>query len=263
MTQQNLGYSSALEFVRSSQNRFTDFSWSRKVNSYVLLLPKLFAERIFRSVAIDYLQNHYRSENVAILFFYFDYKAQQSQTTIEIAMSLLKQLLCKFDHVPSEVDSLFDLCTRTGIRPDQSIIVQLLMSYSSKVSSIYAILDALDECSDDNQISVLALLSQLQQKSNYKILVSFRSHLKALQKTVPCAQTIEVRADESDLRNYIIAKLDEKKNKSMGLRERCLQLAKGVDGMYLLTIYNLLSDRFLLAKFQLDHVLTRKNRERD
>jgi hypothetical protein len=63
-----------------------------------------------------------------------------------------------------------------------------------------------------------------------KILGSFRPHLSCVQ-GLSSPQILEVRANESDLKKYVAARLKEKGNKIPELEDQCLQLTKGVDGM--------------------------------
>jgi hypothetical protein len=190
------------------------------------------ANRYSRSIAIDYLKNKFRDENVKVVYVYFDYKAERTQTRIDIVRILLKQLLSQFDTVPPELESLYTLydesiCTSTN--PDITTLTRFL-TLCSQISTIYAIFDAIDECSDVHQMEVLELFAHLQQ-SGYRLLISSRPHLHESLNQLSDRQSLEVCANESDLRNYIIARLIKEGIVSDKFKAKCLDLINDVGGM--------------------------------
>jgi hypothetical protein len=185
---------------------------------------------IDRSIAIDYIKERFINENTNVLHIYFDFKAQQSQSAIDISSILLKQLLSNGDNIPHDVEDLYERCTRTGTRPDQTTLTLLLTSWSQKSSSIYAVFDALDECSDRHQEEILSLFGLLEQ-SGYKLLISSRPHLQHLSDHLNRIQTINICADDSDLKNYIMARLASQRIHNPILTIKCLGLIEGVQGM--------------------------------
>ena len=190
------------------------------------------ANRYSRSIAIDHLINKFRDENVKVVYVYFDYKAERTQTTIDVVRSLLKQLLSQFDNLPPELEPLYTLygkSIRTSTRPDITICIRLLAS-CSQISSIYAVFDAIDECSDVYQKEVLELFAHLQ-KSGYRLLISSRPHLYKLLHQLSDTETLEICANEADLRNYITTRLNEEGNVSEKFKAKCLELINNVGGM--------------------------------
>ena len=160
---------------------------------------------------------------------YFYYKAEQVQTTEDVIACLLKQVLTKFGDVPPEIVTLYDDNVSKGNRLDQTTLLQLLTTQSKKFSTVYAVFDALDECSELYQKALFTLFGTLQQ-SGYRLLGSFRPHLNKFQKVLSDPQILAVRADESDLEKYAGMRLEEKGNKSSELKNKCVELMKKVDG---------------------------------
>jgi hypothetical protein len=164
---------------------------------------------------------------------YFEYKARQAQSGIDIACNLLKQLLSQFEVVPHELKALYTLydeSTRTNCRPDMSTLANLLTSCASEFQ-IYGVFDALDECDDSDQDGVLSLLFLLNQ-SGFRLLISARPHVK-LGSSWPgtVLKVFSVSAQESDLKLYVGTRLDKERNCSDTLKAGCLALIKGVEGM--------------------------------
>jgi len=182
----------------------------------------------FRSTVIDYLQERFKDENILTSFVYFDHK--RVQATADVIACLLKQVLTRLDDVPPALVTSYDDHASKGKRLDQSTLLQLLTTHSKKFSTVYAIFDALDECSESYQSDLVTLFGTLQ-LSGYRLLGSFRPHLSTFQKVLSNSQILEVRANESDLNKYVAARLKEKGNKISELEDKCGQLAKGVDGL--------------------------------
>lgn len=112
---------------------------------------------------------------------------------------------------------------------DQDTLNQLLMSCSKTFSAVYAVFDVLDECNDSHQNEVSVLFVKLHQ-SAYRLLISFRPHLKKLRETMGHdIQIVEVSAKTSDL-NYVTERLELRGNKSSKLKEECTRLVKDVQG---------------------------------
>jgi hypothetical protein len=181
----------------------------------------------YRSIAIDHLNEQVASNNVKVVYIYFDYTVQQTQTCIDVACNILKQLLCQSEDVPPEVESQYNERVRIGARPGLAMVFHALASFSQKYAAIYAVFDAMDECSEDALKGIFALFAKLQE-SGYKLLISTRPHLQhKLGGTLP----FEIAADNSDLRNYITARLEKEGNKNITLQDKCLDLSKTVKGV--------------------------------
>ena len=193
--------------------------------------------RYSRSIAIDYLKNKFRDENVKVVYVYFDYKSQQDQTAFHTSGNLLKQLISQSQSkIPQDLETLYSKHIRTDTKPDQSTLNRLLASLSQEFFSIYVVFDALDECLDECSFShkqeVLELFSHLQ-NSRYRLLISFRPCLREqhLSDRLAGATRFEIRANESDLTNYITKRLMEEENKSVQLTDGCLKLVEAAQGM--------------------------------
>ena len=99
-------------------------------------------------------------------------------------------------------------------------------------ASIYVVLDAIDECSDMSRKEVLELIVGLQQSPNSRILISSRPHLRQiLLDALKKIEVLDIYADEADLKNFITIKLRKTGIKDIKFEMRCLELAKGVQGM--------------------------------
>jgi hypothetical protein len=195
--------------------------------NYLLIL-------IYRSLAITELKKrHGINENNAIIYIFFDYKSQRTQTAVDIAMSLLKQLISPRDDIVRQIE----YCHVKGERPNMAACKELLTFYAEKRHSIYAIFDGLDEYNKSaNETSELfGLFTHLQSIRCHLLLSSRPNFFSEFRNRLNEIQTIDIRAEESDLENYIGARIKQvqegSRNKNKKLELQCLQLATRVDGM--------------------------------
>lgn len=172
-------------------------------------------------------------KNNAVIYIFFDYKSHQTQTAIDIAMCLLKQLILPRDNIVGEIESYY----MKGERLNMAACKQLLAFYAKRRDSIYAIFDGLDEYTKSaNEMSELfGLFTHLQTIRCHLLLSSRQSFFSEFRNKLSVTQTLTIRAEESDLENYIGARLKQvqegSRNKNKKLELQCLQLATRVDGM--------------------------------
>jgi hypothetical protein len=186
-----------------------------------------------RSIAIDHLQKRFAEsvESVGmVLYIYFDYKSQRTQTMVGVIRCLLKQLISRFSELPADIISLYDEYIKKDEKPDIAKLMEFLYTWTM-VFPTYIIFDALDECSDETQSETLSFFAHLQ-KSNCRILISSRPHLQCLKDGIRDKAWFEVKAHEADLASYVLVRLKEELNRDRLLKERCLELIKNTEGMY-------------------------------
>jgi hypothetical protein len=96
---------------------------------------------------------------------------------------------------------------------------------------VYAVFDAVDECSDDNLDHVLELFSKLQ--NSCRLLISTRPHLvQNLRDKISDTNIIDIHGEINDMGNYVTGRLRMAKNCNSTLETLCLDLIKDVHGMY-------------------------------
>lgn len=186
---------------------------------------------------IDHLSKRFAGEDSKVVYVYFDYKARQTQTVDYIARNLLKQLVSQSADITTDLQSLFDKYIKYNTKPDTTTLVELLTSFA-KTFHIYAVFDAMDECSDDHKETILSFFADLE-KSGIRLFISTRPHLvENVQDRLKSIQMLIVSAHESDVQNYVKVKLKKERNKNTALEIECLKLATGVEGMYTQRISN-------------------------
>jgi hypothetical protein len=139
---------------------------------------------------------------------YFDYKDQETQNGKNIAGTLLRQLAARLNHLEPNLEKTYDKLTHGCQKPEFHRLIELLMSCGKEFHLSYIILDALDECSESQRPEILELIRQLSaHESLFKILATSRHHPKNVQVLFESAPTVEITAQEPDIKNYLEAKL--------------------------------------------------------
>jgi hypothetical protein len=153
-----------------------------------------------RAIVIDDLETIFKHPNFAVVCIYCNYKAQSQQTVPVLVTSLLKQLAECHPAVYANVKTLYDSCKIRQIRPRLAQFVEALQSAIGMFSKVFAVVDALDECSDETRAG---LLKELQFLSNTtSLLVTSRNHAP-IPRDFHGIKQLDIRATVEDVDTYI------------------------------------------------------------
>ncbi|KAF3012972.1 hypothetical protein E8E14_004221 [Neopestalotiopsis sp. 37M] len=190
--------------------------------------------------------------DVAICYFYFNFKREGEQTLENVLLSLLKQLGYASRSVPDGIQALVKQCKSTQRRPSREEIVKTIYSVADSFSRVLIVLDALDECQTSNgcQRELISHLTELQRTAGANILATSRPVPHIVEKFKEF-ESVEVLASEGDIRRYIESNLEQLPrfvSRDHNLQNEIKEgITKAVDGM------------FLLAKLHLDSLKGKKS----
>jgi hypothetical protein len=85
----------------------------------------------------------------ALAFFYFSFNDAKTQNVIEMLCSLIKQICCRRPDTPQSIQALVEYKEK-GQRPDRRTLENTLLATIRGFSTVYVVLDALDECPFEN-----------------------------------------------------------------------------------------------------------------
>ena len=155
------------------------------------------------SIAFDYLQKTFDGfDDVGLVCIYNNYKAPT--TAKEIISNVLKQLL-ENQPLSKNVEKLYHAHEKRETYPDLPELLDLLRLESSRLSSIFVVVDALDECPADDNVG-FSILSDLHQISSARMLITGRPHVADLISRFD-SQILHIRADDKDVRLVLEAEL--------------------------------------------------------
>ena len=112
---------------------------------------------------INHLWNRVRTHRVGVAYMFCDYRKQREQTPLQLVGSLLKQLAEQQDPVFETLKGYYEQHTRSNTNPTSTQAWDVLQSQSAYWSRLFLIIDALDECSeeDDTRRRVTSLAARL------------------------------------------------------------------------------------------------------
>jgi len=191
------------------------------------------------AIAVDHLGNLARSKNIGVAYIFCNYKSQADQSVNTLLAAILKQLVQTQPVMAEQVIRLYDSHSVKRTRPSLDEIFTALQS-ACKYSRVYIVVDALDECTDQEgaRSRLLAKLRKLQHGSNICLMVTSR-FIPDIEQEFRSALKLEVRASDEDVRRYVAGQIpylpkciqrdDEMKSLVQG------KIVKAVDGMYVLS----------------------------
>lgn len=91
----------------------------------------------------------------AVVYFYFDFSDTHRQSVKSLVSSLVSQLSSHLPELPSCVESLYDRYQENGQQPREKELKTALTSVIEIFSNVHILLDALDECTERDELMEL------------------------------------------------------------------------------------------------------------
>lgn len=163
------------------------------------------------SVVINHLAERLRDDpRSGLAYIYCDFRRRDEQTVEHFVSSLLKQLAEKQPKLPDAVQRLHSRHEKQRTKPSLKELLESLHRVTELFSYVFIAVDALDECqeSDNCLPRFLSGLFDLQQKRRINIFATARP-LGNISSRFENAISIEIRAHDEDVRQYVNGRLGE------------------------------------------------------
>ncbi|KAI9873035.1 MAG: hypothetical protein M1830_000904 [Pleopsidium flavum] len=264
MTQRSTQHSSALRWLSStdpSSNHKTackkhepttgdwflrsdDFEmWKNGMNNFLWLHGKAgCGKTILCSTIIEAVQLHTAAlSGVAIAYFYFDFNDQDKQRIKEFLCSIIAQLSQSNARAAERVQGLYGRCQNGGQQPSVDSLQVCLREILEESPRTFLVLDALDECTQREELLDLTKEIHGWKLSNLNVLATSRRELELEEVLSPlstCMISIQSASVDRDIRLYIDNRLhSDTKLKRWSkhadlMKEIETTLANGADGMF-------------------------------
>jgi len=156
------------------------------------------------AIGIDHLCRTTLRDDIGVAYLFCNYKAQADQSAASLFAALLKQLVQSRPDIAAPVAHIYDNHSKRGSRPSLDEILRALQSVCSTYTTVYIIVDALDECAhkDGARSRLLDKLHELQARTDVRLLFTSRFIPEITQK-FQSNPTLEVRASEEDVRRFV------------------------------------------------------------
>jgi hypothetical protein len=189
------------------------------------------------SIVIDHLTNTVQGKNIGTAYIYCNYKSRSDHTSVNLVASLLKQLLQARSTISEEVQSLYECHIRKNSHLTVDEVFSALQSEIGYYNRVNILIDALDECNDDDGTRqvLLSKLRVLQATNIVNLMVTSRFNL-TIQQEFQSALQLEITASGQDVHMYLKGQMHRLPNfvaKKVGLQNEIISgIVETVDGMY-------------------------------
>lgn len=192
-------------------------------------------------------QQYELSGDTGISFLYCNFKeSYEAETYIRIAM---KQLTRRMTELPTELEALYEKHHLNASTPCVAELQDVFMKVSKRFGQVFLVLDALDECTNDQREGLLGFLHYIMSsgggdQSNVKVLITSRQEqdIRQALMSFPIVE-IEARKVKADIKSYVMAKVDQYlQNGALRLRDKSLKdkiitaLVNRAGGMYVMAL---------------------------
>ncbi|KAF3940329.1 hypothetical protein ABW19_dt0201355 [Dactylella cylindrospora] len=166
---------------------------------------------ILTSIVIDDLATKSSEDTtIGIAYLYCNYNRKAEQETDKLLANLLKQLARRRPSLPDSVRDLYKECMKKESgSPQLREIIQSLYAVSREYSTVYIVVDALDECDGPGgwQSEFLSELFNLHEKCGVHIFATSRP-LQKIKDRFRGLATLEIEAHDEDVLNYLQGQID-------------------------------------------------------
>jgi hypothetical protein len=156
------------------------------------------------AIAVDHLQNAIQTTDIGIAYLYCNYKRQADQTAPNLLAAIIKQLVQDRPSIAQSLLSMYERHRVRGTRPPFEELSSVLQSVLANYSKVYVVLDALDECPEQNgtRSQLLGICRDLQQQTGLRLMATSR-HIPDIVDEFKDTPLVEVRASDSDLKRFV------------------------------------------------------------
>ena len=145
---------------------------------------------------------------MAIVWVYCNYKERKAQTTDHFLGSIVSQLVQQKSGLLNDVVELYQKhSSMKEAPPDPADILELLERKIRCYHTLFVVIDALDECDDEDK-SGLRLVDALRGlQSNVRLLITSRPLPNVVEEFEDVPQ-VEIRALDTDIRDFVRSRLE-------------------------------------------------------
>jgi hypothetical protein len=149
-----------------------------------------------------------QAQNAALTFIYCDHKENLSQSLEYFLGAMVQVVIRQMIEIPEDVYKLYLEHRKKGTNAGEGEYINLLQSLTKDLSTVYVVVDALDECVDKTGSPIWAKLIRTLKNSvpNLRLLYSSRQ-IEDIADVLAGSALIEVEAGDDDIRSYVRAQV--------------------------------------------------------
>ena len=185
------------------------------------------------AIAIDHLCRTSPGDDIGVACLFCNYKAKTDQSAASLLAALLKQLVQSRPDIKALVTHMYEDHSKRRNRPSLDEIFGALQSACSNYTTVYIIVDALDEYADRDiaRSRLLAKLRELQASTDLRLLFTSR-FITEITQEFQSNSILEVRANEEDVRQFVAGQMSRLPKYDEQLKHAIQdKIVEAVDGM--------------------------------
>ncbi|KAI9792977.1 MAG: hypothetical protein M1816_001299 [Peltula sp. TS41687] len=209
---------------------------------------------VLSSIVVDDLQRKHPGDDVAVLCLYCSYQQRIDQTAETLVASLLKQLVQGRGVISDSIESLYEVHRSKGSRPKRTELADALRSEIHSYTRAFIVVDALDECAEDQGIR-RDLLGELESLSDIvHLMATSRPHV-IIDQHFNGIRELHIHADDKDIEEYVRRRIQQESRLARHVKaDPTLE-----DDMVKMIVANS-KGMFLLARLHMDSLVSKHTR---
>ena len=162
---------------------------------------------VLAATTVDHILNLETREHLGLGYLFCNHKDQIDASVLLAA--LLQQLSRQCPVLDELISQLYVKHVSTGTLPSRKEYFTVLQTILTKFSTVYIVLDSIDECSnqDSTRDQLLINLRNLQQHADLRLMVTSRS-IPSIRNKFPSTPTMEIRAISADIELFVHSQRD-------------------------------------------------------
>ncbi|KAJ6586375.1 ankyrin repeat-containing domain protein [Mycena vulgaris] len=192
---------------------------------------------------------HNNTNGVACI--HLNHKETDAQTPLNLLGSLCKQLVVD-KSLPTSVHTVYNHHKERQTRPSLNEVLKILHTTISEYSKVYFVVDALDEYPEGQRKIFIKYLATAMGGHDANLMMTSRPHITLPDALFPDLESMEIRAAEDDIRQYVDTHILESPRLSRHVQTRP-ELREEIRG----TIIRNAEGMFLLAKLHCESLATK------
>lgn len=137
---------------------------------------------------------------------YYNYKAQEEQDTSSLLAAILKQLVQGRLSTVEHIERLHQKHASKGTKLSLDEIYNTLRDMLAHYTTVYIVIDTLDECQDGTRHQFLAKLRDFHTGKDVRLMATAR-FIPDIKDTFRGTLRLEVRASEEDVKRFIAGQI--------------------------------------------------------
>ncbi|KAJ7159603.1 ankyrin repeat-containing domain protein [Mycena filopes] len=204
---------------------------------------------ILACMVVDHLNVDPATDGVGVACMYLNHKEADIHTPDKLLAGVWRQLILGRE-IGSKAKQVYQRHSEKGTKASIEEVHELLRDAIAQYSKVYIVVDAVDEYPEHDRRIVLQRLATVV-GPRVSLMITSRPHISP-DLSLPNLTTLEIRANEDDIRKYVDAHIEMSARLSKHIQTRP-QLRHEIHGQIATTVDGM----FLLAKLHIDALSTK------